>query len=445
MRISTVIDPAHGGGTPAGRSAPFGARGVTGLLEKDVTLGVARRVATHLGGEARLTRQADVNLSLGERALAAGQVGARAFISLHAGAGANRPEIWVHTRSSTRSAALADNLSRELACFGARVRRGDLAVLHPNVHPLEQAACVVELGGLGQVEGERRLRDANHLEVVAQAITRGVRGFLGLGQRAYGYVARGLELDLTDFDESQFNVYPDDQTAGFPARVTRAELDSIKGSWDRMMRATGLELNGSDADLRAFRKKLCDCMVTSKVVRDAFLGIAADDGFKVSMDIGRGQPRVFVDAFEFSGNASPPTTGRGRHTIDLTDFDKFPRVSTTEHHYMMTLSENLIHALVEAAAGVRSPISAATPAIPDPDRARFLASHFHAIDEENRYRSEQGMHGMLDHFQPVESDAGATLTWHLQEGASDAAMETWHLTRGPSGVLDVLTSLDYNL
>jgi hypothetical protein len=112
---------------------------------------------------------------------------------------------------------------------------------------------------------------------------------------------------------------------------------------------------------------------------------------------------------------------------------------------MMTVSENLMHALVEAAAGVRSPISNATPAIPDPDRARFLASHFRAIDEENRYRSEQGMHGMLDHFQPVESDAGATLTWHLQEGASDAAMETWHLTRGTSGALDVLTSIDYNL
>src|SRR5262249_32830783 len=93
MPISTAIDPAHGGGSAAGRSTPFGARGVTGLLEKDVTLGVARRVAAHLGGEAQLTRQADVNLSLGERALTARRVGAHAFVSLHAEAEtANGPE-----------------------------------------------------------------------------------------------------------------------------------------------------------------------------------------------------------------------------------------------------------------------------------------------------------------------------------------------------------------
>src|SRR5258708_36664382 len=125
MPISTVIDPAHGGGSVAGRSTPSGARGVTGLLEKEVTLGVARRVAAHLGGEARLTRDADVNLSLGQRALAARQAGARAFVSLPAGGSEVKgPEVWVHTPPSPRSPALAHSRARGLGRFVAHMRPG---------------------------------------------------------------------------------------------------------------------------------------------------------------------------------------------------------------------------------------------------------------------------------------------------------------------------------
>jgi len=73
-----VLDPGHGGRAPAGRSSPHGLRGPRGTLEKDVTLALARSVARHLGGGGgvRLTREADLNLPLGERIERARRAGA---------------------------------------------------------------------------------------------------------------------------------------------------------------------------------------------------------------------------------------------------------------------------------------------------------------------------------------------------------------------------------
>ena len=53
---------------------------------------------------------------------------------------------------------------------------------------------------------------------------------------------------------------------------------------------------------------------------------------------------------------------------------------------MQTKTHKLIHALTESAAGVRF------LAVADAN-LRYLASHHSAIDEENRYRAEQGMQG----------------------------------------------------
>ena len=46
MRAITVIDPGHGGTVPVGQSTPYGVRGLNGLVEKNVTLGLAQRVAS---------------------------------------------------------------------------------------------------------------------------------------------------------------------------------------------------------------------------------------------------------------------------------------------------------------------------------------------------------------------------------------------------------------
>src|SRR5262249_29527035 len=119
---------------------------------------------------------------------------------------------------------------------------------------------------------------------------------------------------------------------------------------------------------------------------------------------------------------------RGWHAFDLDDLDQIPRVATSAHLNMSTKTHYLIHALVEAAAGVRSTIVA--------DRPRYLASHFRAIAEENRYRAEQGMRGTKGNDQPIPVFGG--FEFHFTEAGRDVASEVWHLTGA------TISSIDYS-
>lgn len=87
-----VIDPGHGGTEEIGGSSPNNAVSPTGVLEKDMTLEMARlvqasllRLATSTGQaiEVVLTRDSDVNLGLSARANLARDTGATRFLSIH--------------------------------------------------------------------------------------------------------------------------------------------------------------------------------------------------------------------------------------------------------------------------------------------------------------------------------------------------------------------------
>jgi len=84
-----VIDAGHGGDD-------IGARGTQGVLEKDVTLGVARRLKAaleaRLGVRVLLTRDADQTVASDQRAALANNNKADLFISLHAAASV-RPNV----------------------------------------------------------------------------------------------------------------------------------------------------------------------------------------------------------------------------------------------------------------------------------------------------------------------------------------------------------------
>jgi N-acetylmuramoyl-L-alanine amidase len=84
-----VIDAGHGGDE-------HGARGPAGTLEKDITLGVARRlkaaIEVRLGARVILTRDGDQTVGLDERAAVANNNKADLFISLHANASV-RPSV----------------------------------------------------------------------------------------------------------------------------------------------------------------------------------------------------------------------------------------------------------------------------------------------------------------------------------------------------------------
>ncbi|WP_336294349.1 N-acetylmuramoyl-L-alanine amidase [Bartonella sp. CB169] len=76
-----VLDPGHGG-------IDGGARGITGILEKDVTLAFARVLRDELKKDSHitvaLTRDSNVFLRLSERVRKAQEFGADLFISIHA-------------------------------------------------------------------------------------------------------------------------------------------------------------------------------------------------------------------------------------------------------------------------------------------------------------------------------------------------------------------------
>lgn len=79
-RMVVIIDPAHGGDDP-------GAALGNGLLEKDVTLAIARRIRADLdqrGITAVLLRDSDATLTLDQRAVAANASRARLYLALHA-------------------------------------------------------------------------------------------------------------------------------------------------------------------------------------------------------------------------------------------------------------------------------------------------------------------------------------------------------------------------
>jgi len=89
-----VVDAGHGGKDP-------GAVGPSGVLEKNVTLKLAKELSRELtrqiGCEVILTRSTDVYLPLEERTAIANKVGADLFISLHANANKSRKAYGIET------------------------------------------------------------------------------------------------------------------------------------------------------------------------------------------------------------------------------------------------------------------------------------------------------------------------------------------------------------
>jgi hypothetical protein len=152
-------------------------------LEKDVTLHLAQRVARELGGDVRLTRDGDTNLSLGERVALARRSSARVFVSLHANAGRNDErgsETYVHPSANAASRDLAAAMQRCLASVGPSraPASAQMAVLDPQRHETRTAACLVEVDYLSSPDGERRLTSGPEIHALSRAIATAIREHL---------------------------------------------------------------------------------------------------------------------------------------------------------------------------------------------------------------------------------------------------------------------------
>lgn len=113
-----VVDAGHGGDD-------LGARGAGGLVEKDVVLDVATRLAKRLRGrelEVVMTRERDRFVSLEERTRLANEAGADLFLSIHANASRARGARGIETFFASLEAT--DEASRELAAAENLAVRG---------------------------------------------------------------------------------------------------------------------------------------------------------------------------------------------------------------------------------------------------------------------------------------------------------------------------------
>lgn len=181
-----LVDPGHGGGDAGGR-------GPVDLLEKRMTLAVARYLAAELdelGAESILTRTDDTDLSLRERFDAARLRETDAMVSLHTAwfsdpslAGAR--VLWVnpHGRRLARwiHAAIRQKLPLPDRGLAESVQVGGLG----------QPAVIVEFATISNPVEEGWLRSSTFLKRAATAVANGLKDYFGAWVSSCEGIPRG--------------------------------------------------------------------------------------------------------------------------------------------------------------------------------------------------------------------------------------------------------------
>jgi N-acetylmuramoyl-L-alanine amidase len=169
-----VIDAGHGGDD-------WGAKGWGGLVEKRITLDVARRLASVLAQsdppiETVLTRDGDYFVSLGQRTRVARDARADLFVSIHANASSNRNASGVEVFFVSMTGA-SDQAAKELA------EKENAADLAGGVSPESRADLIASddiLGIIVDATQSETMRRSSHL---AEAIVGAVRGSRSVDER----------------------------------------------------------------------------------------------------------------------------------------------------------------------------------------------------------------------------------------------------------------------
>ncbi len=208
-----ALDPGHGG-------RDFGARGPTGLLEKNVCLELASQLALRLESifQVTLTRSDDYQVERKQRAAIANQADSDLLISLHAGAGfvhsargiciyyhadssqsipsgeirrssaADDRQQWERTqiRHHSASLALATTLKKYLDLApdspGCSIHGASLVVLEGADMP----AVLIEIGHITHPATEAKLAAFQNREWIVEQIFHGVQEFLSEQIRSHG-------------------------------------------------------------------------------------------------------------------------------------------------------------------------------------------------------------------------------------------------------------------
>ncbi len=184
-RAKLVIDPGHGGTAKIGGSSPNNASGYNGLLEKNLTLAVARLLRDRLAGDLDviLTRDSDTNVSLAARAAVAKDNNADLFLSIHFNGdkdpAVDGAETWVARDASTASRRFARSVLDQIVSASSirdrGVREANFGVLLSSRHATDTAVCLAELCFLSNHEEADRLADQAYCGKLADALAAAVR------------------------------------------------------------------------------------------------------------------------------------------------------------------------------------------------------------------------------------------------------------------------------
>jgi N-acetylmuramoyl-L-alanine amidase len=189
-RPVVVIDPGHGGTAQVGGSRPNNATGPGGLQEKAIALTIAIKTAELLnqqGYDVLLTRNADTNLSLANRAAVALNRRAAAFVSIHFNGDRNPAvqgtETWVYVNATSDSRLLAASLLQQLLPVTGYRNRGVKSGTNVDVTNLAHhwpatGTSLVEISFLSNAAEETRLRTPAYQNSLARAIAQGVDDFI---------------------------------------------------------------------------------------------------------------------------------------------------------------------------------------------------------------------------------------------------------------------------
>ncbi len=205
--VRICLDPGHGGDAHKRGYK----RGPTGVREAEVNLRVARYLRAFLttaGAEVLLTREADVDLPLKDRAETANNWDADIFISLHHNAIDNKPHVnyttvWYHADVDFRPSNL--DLSRHL-CQGLYDAlalpqitdvplKSDQLMYESGFGVLRHAqvtAALTETSFFTNPDEEQRLRDPEYNLLEAYGL------FLGLARYAAGGLPRAHLLGISE-------------------------------------------------------------------------------------------------------------------------------------------------------------------------------------------------------------------------------------------------------
>jgi len=191
-----VLDPGHGGPRDSrNRGSSWNrAEGPNGLLEKDVAYDLALRVASRLRDHARveLTRSAETNPSLRDRAGIARSNNAAVFLSLHLN-GSHDPnedatDVYVAPEAKGASRAFAETVRERVSLVTGTTRGGlaarDIGTLVTSRHAPNTAACLAELAHLTNDRQARALEDESYRDSLADALSDAIREHLGTAASA---------------------------------------------------------------------------------------------------------------------------------------------------------------------------------------------------------------------------------------------------------------------